>query len=59
MIVHNFHFIGAAFLPDEADAELIINPDTVLSFPIPFEDFQSVSRRASQVIQVFGGVQQP
>jgi hypothetical protein len=44
MIIDDFHFIGIVFLPNETETELLINPDATLSFPIPFEDLQPVSR---------------
>jgi len=56
MIINDFHFKGIMPLPEEAKAELIINPDTVLSFSISLQYFQLVPWRAFQIIQVFGGV---
>ena len=57
MIINDFHFKGIMLLPDEAKAELIINPDTMLSYSISFQYFQPVTWRAFQIIQVFCGVQ--
>jgi hypothetical protein len=59
VIVRDFHFIGIIILPNEADAELVINPDTALSFPIPLEILQSVPRWTAQVFQFFCSSQYP
>jgi len=43
-------------LPHEAHPPLRINADTVLPFTIPFQCFQTVSRRDSQAIQLDSSV---
>jgi hypothetical protein len=42
MAVHYFYVIGVVILPDEANPELIVNPDTVLSRPVRPERFQAI-----------------
>jgi len=37
MIVRNFNIIRVAVSPDEADAPLVIDTNTMLSLPISFE----------------------
>jgi hypothetical protein len=46
MIVHYFYVIGVVVMPDEANPELIVNPDAVLSRPVPLEGFQAITGRA-------------
>jgi len=57
MIIHYFYIIGVVFPPDEANTELIVNPDTVLSCPVSFQWFQAITGRAPQILQVFRGIQ--
>jgi hypothetical protein len=35
MIIHYLHFPGVVFPPDEAKAKLVVDPDAVLSGPVP------------------------
>jgi hypothetical protein len=57
MIVHNFDLVRMAFLPAKADAPLIVDPDTVLPQPTPFQGFQSIARRHSHLAQFRSRVQ--
>jgi hypothetical protein len=57
MIIYYFNFISIVVAPDETNAELIINPDAMLSRPVAFEGFQSITRRPSQIRQAFGSLQ--
>jgi hypothetical protein len=57
MVVHYFHVIGVVIMPDEANPELIVNPDTVLSRTVPLEGFQAITGRAPQILQIFRGIQ--
>jgi hypothetical protein len=50
MVVNYFHVMGVAITPDEANPELIVNPDTVLSRPVPLEGFQTIAGRAPQIL---------
>jgi hypothetical protein len=51
VIVHDFHGVCFTVLPREADSPLIVDTNTVLPLSIPFELFQSVSRRDPKVFQ--------
>jgi hypothetical protein len=57
MIVHYFYVIGVVIMPDEANPELIVNPDTVLSRPVPLEGFQAITGRTPQILQIFRSIQ--
>ena len=48
MVVHDL-YLRIAVRPDEADAELVVDPDTILPGPIAFERFQPVSRERPKV----------
>jgi hypothetical protein len=50
MVINDFNIICIALYPGETDAPLIVDADAVLSFPIPAESFQSISRRYAKVI---------
>ena len=43
--------------PNETHSELIIDPDRVLSLPIPAQRLKPISRRRAQIIQVNRGVE--
>jgi hypothetical protein len=45
-----------ALMPPEADPPLIIDPDTVLSRPIPLELLEAVARRRSEIFELLGRV---
>ncbi len=45
MIVDDLYFVCVAITPHEADAESVIDSDAVLSSPITFERFESVTRK--------------
>ena len=51
MIVNNLDILGTRSRPAEADAELIVHPDTVLTFPVSFECFKSVTGRNTEILQ--------
>ena len=51
MLVYDFNVFGIAIHPDKTDAPLVVDPDAVLSFPVPMQCFQSVRRRYAQVVQ--------
>ena len=58
VIINDFHIICTVIQPAEADAVLLIDTDTVLSFPISPETFKPVACRNFQVIKRIGGIQQ-
>lgn len=49
MIIHNFHVFGARNRPAEADPELIVNSDAVLSLAVTLEGFKPVAGRNAKV----------
>jgi hypothetical protein len=52
MVIGDLYIMGIAISPREANAELIIDPNAVLPFPIVVQLFQSVAGRNSQILQV-------
>ena len=57
MVVDDFHIVGVAIPPNEADAILIIDSDAVLAFALAVQSLQPVSGRNIQIIQRHGGMQ--
>ena len=55
--VHNLHLLGMTAAPGETNAELVVNPDTVLSCAITLQCLQEISRRRAQVTQLLRRVQ--
>jgi hypothetical protein len=51
VIVHNLNFIGLTGPPHEANSELVIHADTVLTLPVSLERFQAVAWWYPQVLQ--------
>ncbi len=58
MVVDDFHVVGIAIPPHEADAILIIDSDAVLALALAVQSLQLVSGRHTQIIQRHGGMQQ-
>ncbi len=58
MVVDDFHVVGIAIPPHEADAILIIDSDTVLALALAVQSLQPVSGRHTQIIQRHRGMQQ-
>ena len=57
MVVYDFHIVGVAVPPNEADAILIIDTDAVLALALAMQSLQPVSGRNIQIIQGYGGMQ--
>ncbi len=57
MIINDFNFMRAVWLPLEADAPLIVDTDGMLSFAVALEHFQSVSGWDAQLNQLRDGVE--
>ncbi len=51
MVISDFHIKGIALPPFETDAPLIIDPNAVLSFPIPFKRFQAIAGRLPEILE--------
>ena len=58
MVVDDFHVVGVALPPHEADAISIIDSDAVLAVALAVQSLQLVSGRNIQIIQRYGGLQQ-
>jgi len=50
VIIGDFHIIGVAITPHEADPVLIVNPDTELPLALTLECFQPVPGQNSKVV---------
>ena len=48
MIVGDFDLVALAIVPHEADAPLVVDPDAVLTRPLPLQGFQAIRRRNAQ-----------
>jgi hypothetical protein len=57
MIVNNFNMVRIVFLPAEADAPLVIDPNAPLAAAAAFERFQSGAGKSSQISQPLGIMQ--
>jgi hypothetical protein len=57
MIVHDLHLESVALAPPEAYAPLVIHPNAPLTFAIPGESLQLITRRNPEVRQCFGCIQ--
>lgn len=53
MVIDNFYIMHIAFLPEEANAPLVVYPNAVPAPSIPLQGFQAICRRHPQVIQAF------
>jgi len=51
MVINDFNVIGATFLPTEADAPLMVDPDTVAALAVTLQRFQPVCGWDPQVFQ--------
>jgi hypothetical protein len=45
MVVHDFHFVSVPVAPSEANAPLIIDTDTELSFSLTLQVLEAISGR--------------
>jgi hypothetical protein len=51
VVVADLYFVRTVGAPDEADAPLVVDSNTVLSSPVASQAFQPVSGRAPQILQ--------
>jgi hypothetical protein len=54
MIIGDFDILGLTVHPPKTDAELVVDPDRMLSFPILVEGMQFVPGRSFQIAQIDG-----
>ena len=59
MVVDNLNVLRSSGRPSEAEAILVVDADTVLADPIPFQRLQPISRRDTQVRQTRSDLQLP
>ncbi len=57
MIIYDLDVMYSVVCPSKADAELIINPDAVLTSTIAFQWLKLITRRKVQVRQILSLVQ--
>jgi len=51
MVVNYLNIFSVPFNPTETNAKLIVNANTMLTGTVPFQQFQMIPRRISQVLQ--------
>jgi hypothetical protein len=51
MVVSYLNLINAVVMPFKANAPLMVNPNTVLSFPFSLQGFQAVCRWDTKVVK--------
>jgi hypothetical protein len=56
VVVRDFDVGGVAVTPDEADAELVVHPNAMLTTAISFHGFQPVCGRSAKRVDRGGGV---
>jgi hypothetical protein len=56
VVIGDFNLKCVAVTPNEADPELIVDPDTMLSFAVALQCFQAISREKSQIRELPGGM---
>jgi hypothetical protein len=57
MVVHNFNFMGIAFMPAEANPPLVVHTNAMLTLTTALQCFEPVARRHDHVPQFRGRVQ--
>jgi hypothetical protein len=55
VVVDDLHVLGVAILPDETDPVLIVDPDAVLTTPVPGQRFQPIAGKRRQIANLSGG----
>jgi len=51
MVVNDLNIAGAAIFPAKADPPALVDPDAVLTLPVPFQGFQVIAGRDTQVLE--------
>jgi len=57
VVIDNFNVKHVTIFPTDADTPLVIDPDAVLSFAIPSQNFKPIARWHFQVLKAFYLVQ--
>ncbi len=55
MIVGDFHVVRVLAVPSKADAELVVDADTVVASAVSFQCFESIAWREPQFFESRGG----
>jgi len=50
MVVNYLNIFSISFNPTETNTKLIVNPNTILTGTVPFQQFQMIPWRISQVL---------
>src|SRR5213594_666749 len=50
MIIHDFNVVSVSAFPSKANPPPIIDPNTMLSGPVTFQRFQSVTWRRAEIV---------
>mgnify|MGYP006432218357 CR=1 FL=1 len=59
MIIGNFYFVHISVGLPENDAPLVVNPDTVMTGPVPFQLLQSIIRWTAKLEHLARIIQHP
>jgi hypothetical protein len=57
VVIHYLDIVGISVTPHKTKTPLVVDPDTVLPFPIAAQGFQTVPRRCCQIAQLRSAVQ--
>jgi hypothetical protein len=52
MVVDDFHFVTISIAPDKTDSPLVVDPNRMLSVAIASQNFQLISGRRCQYMQL-------
>ena len=58
MVVNYLHIVGILFLPAEADAPLVVDPDAELSPAVALQRFETVATRYTQHLETSSRINQ-
>jgi hypothetical protein len=56
VIVYYLYIVSVTIAPTKANPPLVIDPNTVLAFPVSLKFLKTVPRRDTKIIQSLGGV---
>jgi hypothetical protein len=51
VIVGELYLVGLPVAPSETDSPLIVDPDAVLTFPVPAQNLEAVARDGAQLVE--------
>jgi len=59
MVINDLNPIGISLMPGKADAPLIIDTDTLLTFPVALERFKVIGRGNTEILKSSGILDHP